>query len=172
MPEAFWLNLSTEGWFSPWLALTGTLFFISLPFSFSWFARPVCAASHTSTPSVSNSLYLSPHQGAEAQSDTAAQRAQVPDTRLHRVSEAEVWLLWSVADHDRQAEIDNAEKEKEREREREGGREVVWEKKMFALLQQKPIQHRTWEADVLVFSTELLTEQIWIGRHPLSEMWI
>ncbi len=47
----------------------------------------VCVASHTSAPSVSHflslSLSLSHHQGAEAQSDTAAQRAQIPDTRLH-----------------------------------------------------------------------------------------
>lgn len=157
MSEAFWLNLSTEWCFFPSLLL----FLFSLPFSFSWFAHPVCAASHTSTPSVSNFLYLSLHQGAEAQSDTAAQWAQVPDTWLHRVSEEEVWLLWPhVADPT----------ERHRKRGREGGREV----KMSALLLKSQFQHQTWEVDILFFSTELLTEWkwIWIACHPLSEMWI
>nr|XP_023675457.1 uncharacterized protein LOC111848000 isoform X4 [Paramormyrops kingsleyae] len=33
-------------------------------------------------------------QGAEAEGKPAAQRAQVPDSRLHRISEAEVGVLW------------------------------------------------------------------------------
>lgn len=43
---------------------------------------------------VTSCLSLCLHQGAEAQNNTATQRAQVPDTRLHRVSEAEDCLLW------------------------------------------------------------------------------
>lgn len=152
--QAFWLNLSAKGSFFPSLAI-----FLFLP----WFARPVCAASHTSTPSASNFLCVSVHQGAETQSDTAAQWAQVPDTRLRRVSKAQVWLLCPrVADPDHQAERDT-----QAERVRERGTDVC-------PLNKSQSQHQTWEADVLVFSTGLLTEWkwIWIGRHPLSEMWI
>lgn len=39
-------------------------------------------------------LFLSAAQGAEAEGEPAAQRAQVPDPRLHRISEAEVGVLW------------------------------------------------------------------------------
>lgn len=75
---------------------------VSLQFSLSpshfvELARPVCAASHTPTSSCIRCYFLSLscfHQGAEAPNDAATQRAQVPDTWLHRVSEAEDCLLW------------------------------------------------------------------------------
>lgn len=73
---------------------------------YSWFTQ----SSHTSTPSASNFLSFSPllpfflRQGAEAPSDTAAQRSQVQDSRIHRFSEAQVWLLQTgVADAKHQA---------------------------------------------------------------------
>lgn len=60
----------------------------------------VSAPSHTSAPSLSNFrvsvflFYSLVRQGAEAQSDAAAQRTQVPAPRLRRVSEAQDRLLW------------------------------------------------------------------------------
>lgn len=116
MPEAFWLNLSTEG-----------CFFL-LPAYFSPFlAFLICSSvlhpTHPPPLYLTSCISLSLHQGVEAQSDTSAQWAQVPDTRLHRVSEAEVWLLWPhVADPGPQAERD-AERKRERGRGRKGGRE-------------------------------------------------
>lgn len=78
-------------------------------FSFSALAQPVYAASRTPTSSCicCYFLYLSVclHQGAEAQNDAATQRAQVPDTRLHRVSEAEVCLLWPQVTTEREGGV-------------------------------------------------------------------
>lgn len=77
--------------------------------SFSALAQPVYAASRTPTSSCicCYFLYLSVclHQGAEAQNDAATQRAQVPDTRLHRVSEAEVCLLWPQVTTEREGGV-------------------------------------------------------------------
>lgn len=81
-------------------------------------------------------LSLALHQGAEAQGDTAAERAQVPDTRLHRVSEAQVWLLWPLMLITTQKEAITGRKGG-----REGGRNVC-------CLMKSQSQHQAWEADV------------------------
>lgn len=76
----------------------GILIYPPTPPLFFFFLQQVCAAfPHIRPLHISLPLSLSPspsaYQGAEAQSDAAAQRAQVPDPRLHRISEAEVGLL-------------------------------------------------------------------------------
>lgn len=79
--------------------LSGSYLFHSLPYFLDLLAQSALLPTHppplrlTSCVSLSLSLCLSNYQGAEAPSDAAAQRTQVPDTRLHRVSEAEVRLL-------------------------------------------------------------------------------
>lgn len=82
--------------------LSGSYLFHSLPYFLDLLAQSALLPTHppplrltscVSLSPLSLSLCLSNYQGAEAQSDAAAQRTQVPDTRLHRVSEAEVRLL-------------------------------------------------------------------------------
>lgn len=69
--------------------LSGSYLFHSLPYFLDLLTQSALLPTHppplrlTSCVSLSLSLCLSNYQGAEAQSDAAAQRTQVPDTRLH-----------------------------------------------------------------------------------------